>query len=157
MTRLDSDIMGIVMALLTFLVPVISAIMEKNRKKKKGRGEDILPDSNPLSEPQQDLQQEPQPQQMSDIEEMFNQLLGIDTKSQEEEETVVPQEVPGQKPEVELEVEPEVEFEEARPQTVTLPQEEAAPVKKGLRERLADNPKDMVIFAEIMNPKFKEL
>ena len=35
MKRMDSDIMGIIMALLTFLIPAISALLEKNRKKKK--------------------------------------------------------------------------------------------------------------------------
>ena len=42
---MDSDIMGIIMALLTFLFPAISALLEKNRKKKKGEAVQDVQDS----------------------------------------------------------------------------------------------------------------
>ena len=45
MKRMDSDIMGIIMALLTFLIPAISALLEKNRKKKKGEAVQDVQDS----------------------------------------------------------------------------------------------------------------
>jgi hypothetical protein len=34
--------------------------------------------------------------------------------------------------------------------------EEKEQQEKGVKQRLKDNPKDMVLFAEILKPKFKE-
>lgn len=167
MTRLDSDIMGIIFALLTFLVPVISAILEKSRKKGKGKVKDILPDEEPLEN-----QPEQQKQQMSDIEEMFNQLLGLDSEGsanvyREDYEPVHSEPaMPVQQKDVVEDTFVEETFEEATPQTADLqvdpveadtPVNEETRVKKRLGERLKENPADMVIFAEIMNPKYKEL
>lgn len=168
MIKLDSDIMGIIMALLTFLIPVISAIFEKNRKKKKGSAEDVLPDEEPFSD--QSITKETQ--KGSDIEEMFNRLLGLELP-EEGVETPLEEDIP-------VHEEPEVKHEpvvapphddvpdEAVPSTfqAAVAEQESKDGeisgehnngKNSLRKRLKENPADMVLFAEIMKPKYKEL
>ena len=152
MVTLDSDLMGILMALLTFLIPLISALAERKRKK-KGAVADILPDEEPVLE-----QQDPMQERLDDLEEMFNMILG--KQSQEEVECQMePVEV------VKIAEEAtDVAVEEGESATVNkenqvvdksniTPEEEP---RKGLKERIKDNPKDMVLFSEILNPKFKE-
>ena len=146
MFTLDSDIMGILMALLTFLIPLISALVERKRKKRKGEVADILPDEEPVDN-QQNQVREPDSQQErhDELEEMFNLILGKEPQQEEEEKEVeVPVDiVPQELPEEEFEAVEEGETNKEEP-------------RKGLKERLKDNPKDMVLFSEILNPKFKE-
>ncbi len=143
MVRMDSDIMGIVMALLTFLVPVISAIIERNRKKRNGGVAQSLPDDN---DPFGEFEEETHPGHLETIEEIAVETVEtVETvgtvKTVETVETLGALEsaVGIQNPLAEQEKE--------------LPEEK----KKGLGERLKRNPADMVLFAEIMNPKYKEL
>lgn len=146
MVRMDSDIMGIVMALLTFLVPVISAIIERNRKKRNGGVAQSLPDDN---DPFGEFEEETQPGHLETIEEIAVETVEtVETvgtvKTVETVETLgalgtLDSAVGIQNPLAEQEKE--------------LPEEK----KKGLGERLKRNPADMVLFAEIMNPKYKEL
>ena len=143
MVRMDSDIMGIVMALLTFLVPVISAIIERNRKKRNGGVAQSLPDDN---DPFGEFEEETQPGHLETIEEIAVETVEtVETvgtvKTVETVETsgALDSAVGIQNPLAEQEKE--------------LPEEK----KKSLGERLKRNPADMVLFAEIMNPKYKEL
>lgn len=143
MVRMDSDIMGIVMALLTFLVPVISAIIERNRKKRNGGVAKSLPDDN---DPFGEFEEETQPGHLETIEEIAVETVETvgTVKTVETVETLgalgtLESAVGIQNPLAEQEKE--------------LPEEK----KKGLGERLKRNPADMVLFAEIMNPKYKEL
>ncbi len=146
MFTLDSDIMGILMALLTFLIPLISALVERKRKKRKGEVADILPDEEPVDNQQNQVREhDPQQERHDELEEMFNLILGKEPQQQEEEKEVeVPVDiVPQELPEEEFEAVEEGETNKEEP-------------RKGLKERLKDNPKDMVLFSEILNPKFKE-
>lgn len=143
MVRMDSDIMGIVMALLTFLVPVISAIIERNRKKRNGGVAQSLPDDN---DPFGEFEEETQSGHLETIEEIAVETVETvgTVKTVETVETLgalgtLESAVGIQNPLAEQEKE--------------LPEEK----KKGLGERLKRNPADMVLFAEIMNPKYKEL
>lgn len=143
MVRMDSDIMGIVMALLTFLVPVISAIIERNRKKRNGGVAQSLPDDN---DPFGEFEEETQPGHLETIEEIAVETVETvgTVKTVETVETLgalgaLESAVGIQNP--------------LAGQEKELPEEK----KKGLGERLKRNPADMVLFAEIMNPKYKEL
>ena len=62
MVHLDSDLLGILLALLTFIVPVITSIKE-SKKKKARQQQEIVPDEHIAEE-------------SDDLEEMFNVLLG---------------------------------------------------------------------------------
>ena len=154
MVTLDSDLMGILMALLTFLIPLISALAERKRKKRKGTVADILPDEEPVLE-----QQDPMQERLDDLEEMFNMILG--KQSQEEiecqMEPVEVVKIAEEATDVAVEEEGESATVNKENQVVDksniTPEEEP---RKGLKERIKDNPKDMVLFSEILNPKFKE-
>lgn len=146
MVRMDSDIMGIVMALLTFLVPVISAIIERNRKKRNGGVAQSLPDDN---DPFGEFEEETQPGHLETIEE-----IAVETVETVETvgtvKTIETVETSGALGTLESAVGIQNPLAE---QEKELPEEK----KKGLGERLKRNPADMVLFAEIMNPKYKEL
>lgn len=170
MVRLDSDLLGILLALLTFVLPAVSAFLEKRRKEKR-RGGARMPQAEP-SDPYPDKesstdaeglhvyatrqemppaggdeQDAPQHMQEEDvrareIEELFEVLLGVRKKSEAEEP---------------VHVESVVE-EDSQPRQQPA-QESGADVPaagKSLKERLKEHPEDMVLFAEIMKPKFKE-
>ena len=125
MKRMDSDIMGIIMALLTFLIPAISALLEKNRKKKKGEAVQDVQDS---------LAENEEESPFFDLKAIFDEV----TEELVEEAVPVTADVPVR--EVPGSVVPEGE----KP-------------KNKILQRLKENPADMVLFAEIMNPKYKEL
>ena len=162
MKRMDSDLMGIIMALLTFLIPAISALLEKNRKKKKGA----------VAQDVQDFREENEEESpFFDLKAIFDEVT--EELAQEEESAVNEEYETAREQQVQpvLQVqEPEpVEYgelvEEAVPVTVAVPVQEVPesvepegkkPENKIL-QRLKENPADMVIFAEIMNPKYKEL
>ena len=165
----DSDILGILLALLTFVVPVISSIMEKKRKEKR-KGAMQQPEQQQVHE--EFVQEEAEPSGAQEIEDLFNELLGLKGESQVhemEEENLVEElefeEFQQEEPQPQVPVEPLFE-EKVEPVTVnvepvqqTLFQEDEngyGEKRESLKERLRKNPKDAVIFAEILNPKFKE-
>lgn len=165
MVHLDSDLLGILLALLTFVVPVITSI--KEAKKKKVRQQEIEPDEHVAEE-------------SDDLEEMFNVLLGKQKEEleQEPDDTWV-QEVAEvvQEPEVAEVVEPQrpaaAELEKKEPFTEGIsavaqaykpsvePVAEMEPEAEGkavpsIKDKFRNNPKDAVIMGEILKPKFKE-
>ncbi|MBQ2133085.1 MAG: hypothetical protein II202_03255 [Bacteroidales bacterium] len=147
MFTLDSDLLGLLMALLTFFIPVITSIMEKRKKKGKGelRIEEFLPDE--------------ESQQSLDITE----ILGFqEDKSfpdvfpvEKAECTTVEEEVIDKLPDAAPFVEGASVTEIGQEPESTVA-EEKEQQEKGVKQRLKDNPKDMVLFAEILKPKFKE-
>jgi hypothetical protein len=148
MFTLDSDLLGLLMALLTFFIPVITSIMEKRKKKGKGElriEEEFLPDE--------------ESQQSLDITE----ILGIqEDKSfpdvfpvEKAECTTVEEEVIDKLPDAAPFVEGASVTEIGQEPESTVV-EEKEQQEKGVKQRLKDNPKDMVLFAEILKPKFKE-
>lgn len=193
MFTLDLDLMGLIMVLLTFFIPVISSILDKKSKNRKKEMEELGYDEPSVGIPVQ--HREDSVEEGSGWEELIR-IFEQENAADEQEETTpdsvvlndtVGTEDTGNKIVVEPLVEEvpeegisEVEqhirhlsnneksFEkqqvqpvvEARQQEKTvgmqMPEKEDAPLKKGLKERLKENPADMVIFAEIMNPKFKE-
>ncbi len=170
MFKLDSDILGILFAIITFLLPAISALLEKKRKKRKGEvpvqdveesvevnGKEFFSLQNVLDEVVQELRQTEEAD-----------MLGV-VQDAGEEDVPGPQDIPG---EAEVHFEDVVAVEEAEPATVEVNpmvcetaavgagdavEGEAEKERKGVKARLKNNPGDMVLFAEIMNPKFKEL
>lgn len=146
MKRMDSDIMGIIMALLTFLIPAISALLEKNRKKKKGEAVQDVQDS-------QEENEEESP--FFDLKAIFDEVT---EELAQEEESAVNEEYETAR---EQQVQPVLQVQEPEPVEYGELVEEAVPEgekpKNKILQRLKENPADMVLFAEIMNPKYKEL
>lgn len=159
---MDSDIMGIIMALLTFLIPAISALLEKNRKKKKGEAVQDVQDSQVENEEESPF---------FDLKAIFDEVTeGL----AQEEESAVNEEYETAR---EQQVQPVLQVHEPEPVEYEELVEEAVPVtadilvhdvhesvepegekhKNKILQRLKENPADMVLFAEIMNPKYKEL
>ena len=148
MFTLDSDLLGLLMALLTFFIPVITSIMEKRKKKEKGElriEEEFLPDE--------------ESQQSLDITEI---LCIQEDKSfpdvfpvEKAECTTVEEEVIDKLPDAAPLVEGASVTEIGQEPESTVA-EEKEQQEKGVKQRLKDNPKDMVLFAEILKPKFKE-
>ena len=140
MYTLDSDILAILLALISFVIPAITAIREK--KKKQGQQQEAENES-----PDELLHKQ-------DVEELFSELLGLQDKVDQEQEAAC-QEVPS----VQMTPEPVPHQEGIRATAVSM-QQESAPARedeaKSLKERIKANPKDMVIFAQILKPKFKE-
>jgi hypothetical protein len=165
MVHLDSDLLGILLALLTFVVPVITSI--KEAKKKKARQQEIEPDEHVAEE-------------SDDLEEMFNVLLGKQKEECEQEpDDVWAPEVAEvvQEPEVvevvELQRPAAAELEKKEPftegtsavaqayQPSVEPVAEMEPEAEGkavpsIKDKFRNNPKDAVIMGEILKPKFKE-
>jgi hypothetical protein len=165
MVHLDSDLLGILLALLTFVVPVITSI--KEAKKKKARQQEIEPDEYIAEE-------------SDDLEEMFNVLLGKQKEEleQDPDDAWAPEvaEVV-QEPEVaevvELQRPAAAELEKKEPftegtsavaqayQPSVEPVAEMGPEAEGkavpsIKDKFRNNPKDAVIMGEILKPKFKE-
>ena len=161
MVKLDSDILGILFAIITFLLPAISALLDKKRKKSKGgiQAGDV---DEPVRESDEDS---PFFSIQSVIDEVVEELKQAETADELEMVENPVEEQEG----IEDEVVETVKVEEAEPATVpasavletqvseTPVSEAPANDGEGIKGRLKSNPKDMVIFAEIMNPKFKEL
>ena len=165
MVHLDSDLLGILLALLTFVVPVITSI--KEAKKKKARQQEIEPDEHVAEE-------------SDDLEEMFNVLLGKQKEELEQDpDDAWVQEVAEvvQEPEVAEVVETQrpaaAELEKNEPftegtsavaqayQPSVEPVAEMGPEAEGkavpsIKDKFRNNPKDAVIMGEILKPKFKE-
>lgn len=193
MFTLDLDLMGLIMVLLTFFIPVISSILDKKSKNRKKEMGELGYDEPSVGIPVQ--HREEPVEEGSGWEELiriFEQENAADEQEGTTPDSVVLNDTVGTEDTGnKIVVEPLVEevpeegiseveqhirhlsnneksFEkqqvqpvvEARQQEKTvgmqMPEKEDAPLKKGLKERLKENPADMVIFAEIMNPKFKE-
>ena len=151
MFTLDSDFLGILLAIFTFLLPAISALFERKRKKEKG-AEDNLPD---------DMAQE----------DMFTFVLGdeIAPQSQDAWDSIVEDlpetaaQEPVKEPEPVEHVQPAQDVQPVETDLLptgkkveeVVPQESCKP-RKSLKERIKENPEDMILFSEILKPKFKE-
>ena len=148
MFTLDSDLLGLLMALLTFFIPVITSIMEKRKKKGKGDlriEEEFLPD--------EESQQSLDITEILDIQEdkSFPDVFPVEKA----ECTTVEEEVIDKLPDAAPFVEGASVTEIGQEPESTVAQEKELQ-EKGVKQRLKDNPKDMVLFAEILKPKFKE-
>ena len=195
MFTLDSDLLGLLIALLTFFVPVLTSIMEKRKKKRKegisalqrSREEslqeqdnmDFLPDESfhSMHEPAPQMEEdEPMHPAASELEELFNDILGINVQQHNVPDgedhsvaDVVEMEEKGSEmdnDEAVGKIGHEEKILEGEAATLHL-DEQVPPVgeeilkevpqeDKGLKKRIKENPKDMVLFAEILKPKFKE-
>ncbi|MBQ6573422.1 MAG: hypothetical protein IIX41_03770 [Bacteroidales bacterium] len=166
MVHLDSDLLGILLALLTFVVPVITSFKEA-KKKKARQQQEIVPDEHIAEE-------------SDDLEEMFNVLLGKQKEELEQDpDDAWVQEVAEvvQEPEVAEVVETQrpaaAELEKNEPftegtsavaqayQPSVEPVAEMGPEAEGkavpsIKDKFRNNPKDAVIMGEILKPKFKE-
>lgn len=162
MKLLDSDILGILLALMTFVVPAISGVLEKKRKKKKRREAELY--SEDLPEETSAEEEEPSEAQKlnEEIQELFDVLAGknipdeeVEEPAVEEEEILPPIFTPAaeelQPVPVEVEENVVLQTEPLEVQAEPVAQEEN-PIKK----RIKDNPKEAIILAEILTPKFKE-
>ena len=78
MKLLDSDIIGILLALATFVVPVISGVLEKKRKERKRREAELLGEELPEESPAVE-----NPVLNEEIEELFSVLMGKDEEQLE--------------------------------------------------------------------------
>ena len=88
MFTLDSDLLGLLIALLTFFVPVLTSIMEKRKKKRKESVQeqderDFLPDEsshNLHKHAPQVEEEELRTTAANELEELFNDILGINVQ-----------------------------------------------------------------------------
>ena len=181
MYTLDSDILAILLAIISFTIPAINAVREK--KKRQRAQEQSGPYHFQQQEPQESAHniedESPDELHRKEMEELFSEILGLEHKVEELQEEpaeeiqnpVMQQE----QPYVEVDAVEETVLDEVpqmqetvaeHPQqegiqaTVCSVQEESVPAQeenaKSLKERIRNNPKDMVLFAEILKPKFKE-
>ena len=181
MYTLDSDILAILLAIISFTIPAINAAREK---KKRQRAQEESDPCHFQEREQQEpahtcVEESPDELRRREMEELFSGLLGLEHKVEELQEKsaeeiqnpVMQQEQPyedvdaveGTVPDVVPRMQETVvehHQQEGIQATVCSVQEESAPATedkaKSLKERIKDNPKDMVIFAEILKPKFKE-
>lgn len=154
MYTLDSDILAILLAIISFTIPAINAVREKKKKERAQEQTHTI------------VEESPDELHKMEMEELFSELLGLECKVEEMQEQ--PEEdfqavVESIRKEVQQEQEPAVEEpqQEGIPATDCNIQEVSVPAQeyeaKSLKDRIKDNPKDMVIFAEILKPKFKEV
>ncbi len=123
MFTLDSDILAILLAIISFIIPAINAIREKKKKPKSQ--EQTQSDPFHFVEEEQEpshtvVEESPDKSLSNEIEDLFSELPGLQHKEDQ--------------------------------QVQEEPEENA----KSVKERIKTNPKDMVLFAEILKPKFKE-
>ena len=195
MFTLDSDLLGLLMALLTFFIPVITSIMEKRKKKRKEEisalqpgsedyvqeedKDDFLPDELLHNRPNPGpavVEEETQHSAASELEELFNDILGLNVQQHnvpdgDAQSPVVDfsmdkepveekmEEIVGKKGSGEKFLEGEAATAQANEPVAPVGEDilnEIPQEDKGLKKRIKENPKDMVIFAEILKPKFKE-
>ena len=160
MFTLDSDILAILLAIISFIIPAINAAREK-KKKQKAREQEPAHTA---------VEESPDEPRRNEMEELFSELLGLQHKEEQQEQEEPVEELPEQeqnpvqtlftedpKMQETAVVEPSQEGIQA---TVNNMQQESEPAQeenaKSLKERIKANPKDMVLFAEILKPKFKE-
>ena len=161
MKLLDSDILGILLALMTFVLPAISGVLEKKRKEKKRREAELYREELPEQTSGEEVPSEAQ-KLNDEIQELFDVLAGknipdgeVEEPVMEEEEILPPSSTPAadelQPVPVEVEEDVVLQTEPVKVQAEPVVQEEN-PIKK----RIKDNPKEAIILAEILTPKFKE-
>ena len=186
MKLLDSDLLGILLALATFIVPAVSGMLEKKRKEKKRREVELHPQSQPVSPYDEDAgeSEEEAPSLNGEIEELFNVLMGKETAQEEEilpdsqqesyqqefqnqepvqgEDHVQWKPVEGETDELAAEEIPEpmhrMVEEQVKPQTEQI-EAMAQPEPReenSLKKRIKGNPKEAIVLSEILTPKFKE-
>ena len=161
MKLLDSDILGILLALMTFVVPAISGILEKKRKEKKRREAELYNEELPE---QTSREEEPSEAQRlnEEIQELFDVLAGKNIPDEEVEEPVMEEEeiLPCNFTPAADELQPvPVEVEEnvvLQTEPVNVQAEPVAQEENPIRKRIKENPKEAIILAEILTPKFKE-
>ena len=155
MFKLDSDILGLLFAIITFFLPAISALLDKKRKKRKAAVE--------APEVEESAYAKEEDIAFFDLKSVFEEAVQDleeerDVNASAAEATDAVDSLPEA---IHVEEPVEVCAEEAEPATVcadVVPETECPEKPAGsIKERLKNNPKDMVLFAEIMNPKFKEL
>ena len=181
MYTLDSDILAILLAIISFTIPAINAVREK-RKRQRAQ-EQSGPYHFQQQEPQESahniVDESPDELRRKEMEELFSELLGLEHKMEEvQEESVdeIQSPVMQQEPpyadvdaveETVLDEVPQMQDtagmdpqQEGIQATACSVLEESTPAQeenaKSLKERIRNNPKDMVLFAEILKPKFKE-
>lgn len=141
MKLLDSDIIGILLALATFIVPAISGLLDKKRKEKKNLAQEAEPEDNAYK-----LNEE--------IEELFNVLIEKETAQEEILPDSFHEPVQEQMPEpLHQVVEEQVELQTVQVEAKVEPEPER---ENSLKNRIKANPKEAVILSEILTPKFKE-
>ena len=151
MVHLDSDLLGILLALLTFIVPVITSIKESKKKKARQQQEIEL-----------DEQDGPVADTSDGLEEMFNILLGKQTEeilSEEDEEVAgcadFSEVMEPQRPAA-AELEKKEAFQSSVEPVSEMENEVEDKAGPTIKEKLRNNPADAVILGEILKPKFKE-
>lgn len=173
MFTLDSDILAILLAIISFIIPAINAAREK-KKKQKAR-EQVQSDPFHFSDEEQEhihtiVEESSDEPRRNEMEELFSELLGLQHKEEQQEQEKPVEEFPEQEqnPVQPLFTEdPKMQetavgepCQEGIQATVNNMQQESEPAQeenaKSLKERIKANPKDMVLFAEILKPKFKE-
>lgn len=154
----SSDIIGILLAVFTFVVPAISRVLDKKKKEKKNIEaqfpQEELPNENP------DVGK---PVKNEELEELFNVLMGkeevMEEPHTEYEDDTEPE------PEIGAEETPALDTiqEEVTSQTQNISYETEVVEVSGekneensVKESLKRNPKEAVILSEILTPKFKE-
>ena len=162
MKLLDSDILGILLALMTFVVPAISGVLEKKRKEKKRREAELYIRED-LSGQTSEEEEPGEAQKLNDeIQELFDVLAGKNIPDEEVEEPVVEEEeiLPRSFTPAADELQPvPVEVEEKvvlQTEPLTAQAEPVVQEENSIKKRIKDNPKEAIILAEILSPKFKE-
>lgn len=172
MVHLDSDLLGILLALLTFIVPAVTSAIEAKKKKARQQQEAV-----------QDEQVVPEADASEELEEMFNILLGKQKEEWEQEpddvwapEVAKVDQVPEvaeivqhQQHQQQSTEEPEekVTFTEGTSAVAKAYQPSVEPAagiepedtghaEMSLKEKFRSNPKDALVMGEILKPKFKE-
>ena len=166
MYTLDSDILAILLAIISFTIPAINAVREK---KKRQRAQEESDPCHFQEQEQQEpahtcVEESPDELRRREMEELFSGLLGLEHKVEEMQEEPVEELHYAEAEEATQHEESQAAVEDASQEgmqaTADCAQQVIAPATeekaKSLKERIKDNPKDMVIFAEILKPKFKE-
>ena len=168
MFTLDSDILAILLAIISFIIPAINAIREKKKKPKSQ--EQTQSDPFHFVEEEQEpshtvVEESPDKSLSNEIEDLFSELLGLQHKEDQQVQEEPEEELPEQEHNPEQQ-EPKIQetavkepYQEGIQATVTMLQENSPEPEenaKSVKERIKTNPKDMVLFAEILKPKFKE-
>ena len=177
MKLLDSDLLGILLALATFIVPAVSGMLEKKRKERKRREAELYPQAQPENPQEEDVaeSEEEAPSLNEEIEELFNVLMGKETAQEEEilpdsfqesqpeepqmqapreQEYVQPEPVCEQIPEpMHSMVEEQVKLQTEQMEAMAQPEPRE---ENSLKKRIKGNPKEAIVLSEILTPKFKE-
>lgn len=177
MMLLDSDLLGILLALATFIVPAVSGVLEKKRKEKKRREAELYSQAQPVYPQEQDAEESEDDAASlnEEVDELFNILMGRENAKEEN----LPDSHPGAHTEDLWQDEPlqreEPADEEPATEEIPVPMhqlveekvesqtgqvgamEEPEPQEENsLKKRIKGNPKEAVVLSEILTPKFKE-